>query len=80
MKTLIKREDFEIGLKKVAIITAGEVELVKALAAGQSMVDIARITKRSLKTVENRLYKLRVKTGRRKNTLLVADFKDCGLI
>jgi DNA-binding NarL/FixJ family response regulator len=80
MKSLIKQEHFASELKKVAVITAGEVELVKALAEGKSMVDIARITKRSIKTVENRFYKLRVKTGRRKNTFLVASFKEYGLI
>jgi DNA-binding NarL/FixJ family response regulator len=80
MKTLIKREEFLLELKKVALVTAGEIELVKFLAEGNSMVDIARVTKRNLKTIENRLYKLRKKTGRRKNTFLVADFKDSGLI
>jgi DNA-binding NarL/FixJ family response regulator len=80
MKQLILEEDYLEAMKKVAIITNGEHEIVKEMAAGKSAEDIARALKRSLYTVQNRIYNLRKKTGYRKNTFLVAAFKDQGLI
>lgn len=80
MKQLILRSEYLLAMKKVAIITDGERDLVKEMAAGKSSRDIAREWKRSYYTIENRLYALRRKTGLRKNTFLVAAFKDQGLI
>jgi DNA-binding CsgD family transcriptional regulator len=80
MRQLILEADYQEAMKKVAIITSGEHDIVKEMAAGKSAEDIARALKRSLYTVQNRIYNLRKKTGFRKNTLLVAAFKDQGLI
>jgi DNA-binding NarL/FixJ family response regulator len=79
-KQLILQEDYQIAMKKAAIITKGELEIVQKMAAGLSALDIARELKRSFYTVQNRIYNLRKKTGFRKNTLLIAAFKDQGLI
>jgi DNA-binding CsgD family transcriptional regulator len=80
MKQLISVEDHALAMKKVAIITKGERQIVAEMAAGKSAEDIARALNRSLYTVQNRIYSLRKKTGYRKNTFLVAAFKDQGLI
>jgi len=80
MKQLISVEDHALSMKKVAIITKGERQIVAEMAAGKSAEDIARALNRSLYTVQNRIYSLRKKTGYRKNTFLVAAFKDQGLI
>lgn len=80
MKRLISAEDHALAMKKVAIITKGERQIVAEMAAGKSAEDIARALNRSLYTVQNRIYTLRKKTGYRKNTFLVAAFKDQGLI
>jgi DNA-binding CsgD family transcriptional regulator len=80
MKQLILKSDYEVAMKKVAIITPEELKLVKAMGEGKSAEDLKREWKRSLHTIKNRMYALRVKTGYRKNTLLVAAFKDQGLI
>jgi DNA-binding NarL/FixJ family response regulator len=80
MKKLILAKDHALDMKKVAIITDGERQIVAEMAAGKSAEDIARALNRSLYTVQNRIYTLRKKTGYRKNTFLVAAFKDQGLI
>jgi DNA-binding NarL/FixJ family response regulator len=80
MKQLILKSDFEVAMKKVAIITPEELKLAQAMGAGKSAVDLAREWKRSLHTIKNRMYALRVKTGCRKNTVLIGAFKDQGLI
>jgi len=80
MKKLILAKDHALDMKKVAIITDGERQIVAEMAAGKSAEDIAKALNRSLYTVQNRIYTLRKKTGYRKNTFLVAAFKDQGLI
>ena len=80
MKQLISAEDYALAMKKVAIITKGEQQIVSEMAKGLSAGDIAKALKRSLYTIQNRIYTLRKKTGYRKNTYLIAAFKDQGLI
>lgn len=80
MKTLILEKDYQLAMKKVAIITDEELRLAKEMVAGKPAVEIAKAWGRSFHTIKNRMYGLRKKTGYRKNTLLVAAFKDQGLI
>lgn len=80
MKTLILEADYEMAMKKVAKITPEELKLAAAMGEGKSAVDIAREWKANFLTIKSRMYALRKKTGLRKNTLLVAAFKDQGLI
>lgn len=80
MKKLILRSEYEISMKKVAIITDEELRLVKEMVAGKPAVEIAKAWGRSFHTIKTRMCQLRRKTGYRKSTLLVAAFKDQGLI
>lgn len=80
MKQIILSPDYKIAMKNVAIVTEGELNIVKEMASGKSADDIAKQLKRSLFTIQTRIYRIRKKTGFRKNTLLVAAFKDQGLI
>jgi DNA-binding CsgD family transcriptional regulator len=80
MKQLILEEDYRLAMKKVAIITDEELKLAKEMVAGKPAVEIAKAWGRSFHTIKTRMYQLRRKTGYRKNTLLVAAFKDQGLI
>jgi DNA-binding NarL/FixJ family response regulator len=80
MKQLILKSAHQETMKNVALITQNELDLATAMSEGKSAVDISRLWKRSIFTIEHRMYNLRKKTGYRKNTLLVAAFKDQGLI
>lgn len=80
MRHLMLQSEYEDIMKKMAIITDDELRLVKEMAAGKSASDIAREWGRSFYTIKTRMYTLRVKTGYRKNTLLVAAFKDAKFI
>jgi len=80
MKEIVLVSKHRETIKNKAFITDGELDLVKKMADGMSADDIARQLKRSLYTVQTRFYRIRKKTGYRKNTLLVAAFKDQGLI
>jgi DNA-binding CsgD family transcriptional regulator len=80
MKQLIPASDYKMAMKRVAIVTEREVYLVKELASGKNIGDIARLLGRSKRTIEVGIYRLQKKTGCRKAPLLVAAFKDQGLI
>lgn len=80
MKQIILGSDYKLAMKNVAIVTDGELNIVKEMASGKSADDIAKQLKRSLFTIQTRIYRIRKKTGFRKNTLLIAAFKDQGLI
>jgi DNA-binding CsgD family transcriptional regulator len=80
MKQLILKSDYQVAMKKVAIITDEELKLAKEMGAGKPAVEIAKAWGRSFHTIKTRMHQLRRKTGYRKAALLVAAFKDQGLI